>query len=68
MFYLSYVSDTTPAILIVILTFMWPKKNIFKGHAYEHLLKWSDMRDFPWEVILLGGGSLAIADGFEVRY
>lgn len=61
-----YVSDTTPAILIVILSFVWPKKNIFVGYRYEHLLKWKDMIDFPWDVILLGGGSLAIAEGFQV--
>ncbi|RNA06658.1 solute carrier family 13 member 2, partial [Brachionus plicatilis] len=63
--YDKYVSDTTPAILIVILSFVWPKNNIFQGHKYEHLLKWSDMINFPWDVILLGGGSLAIAKGFQ---
>jgi hypothetical protein len=26
-----YVSDATPAIFIIILFFMWPKFNIFKG-------------------------------------
>lgn len=52
----------------MILSFVWPKKNIFAGHKYEHLLKWSDMIDFPWDVILLGGGSLAIAKGFQVFF
>lgn len=33
---------------------------------YEHLIGWSDLKNFPWDVILLGGGSLAVAYGFEV--
>jgi hypothetical protein len=91
-----YVSDTTPAILIIILMFVWPKHNIFKGNIttvmprlldnglkqfhsilhsipffrigkdYEHLIGWKDFIKFPWDVILLGGGSLALAYGFEV--
>ena len=61
----KYVSDTTPAILIVILMFAWPKNNIFKGKEYEHLIGWKDFHNFPWDVILLSGGSLALAYGFE---
>lgn len=35
----TYVTDTTPCILIVIVMFAWPKKNIFKGTSiaiHEH--------------------------------
>jgi di/tricarboxylate transporter len=30
------------------------------------LIGWKDFAKFPWDVILLGGGSLALAYGFEV--
>ena len=66
---LRYITDTTPAILISILIFAWPKENIFKGKPYAHLIGWKELeKNFPWEVILLGGGSLAMADGFFVCF
>ena len=63
----SFVTDTTPAMLIVLLLFIWPKENIFDGKPYGHLITWKNIdKDFPWDVILLGGGSLALAEGFQV--
>ena len=60
----SYITDTTPAIFIVILLFVWPKENVFRGKPYGHLITWKNIDDgFPWDVILLGGGSLALAEG-----
>ena len=62
----TYVTDTTPAMFIVILLFIWPKENIFAGKTYGHLITWKNIEnDFPWDVILLGGGSLALAEGFQ---
>ena len=52
----AYISDTTPAIFCVIILFMWPKENVFKGKAYNHLIAWKNIEtDFPWKVILLEG-------------
>ncbi len=51
-----FVSDTTPAILAVFFLFACPKKNVFKGEAYEHLISWKQLQElFPWNVILLIG-------------
>jgi hypothetical protein len=51
-----YISDTTPAIVVLVLIFIFPKENIFKGKPYEHLMSWKELKDkFPWEVIMLGG-------------
>ena len=45
---------------------MWPKENVFKGKPYGHLITWKNIDEgFPWDVILLGGGSLALAEGFQ---
>jgi hypothetical protein len=47
--------------------FICPRKNIFKGEKYEHLLDWKKVQQIlPWSVVLLVGGGLALADGFNV--
>ena len=49
------------------MLFACPKRNIFKGHKYEHLLSWKKLTEiFPWNVLFLIGGGLAIARGFQV--
>lgn len=54
-----YVSDTTPAILILFLLVIWPKRNIFKGHKYDHLVQWKTITtSYPWHILLLGGNIL----------
>jgi hypothetical protein len=64
----KFVSDTTPVILILLIMSIWPKKNIFKGNNYEHLIDWKNVQDFfPWHIILFAGGSLALAKGFQVN-
>jgi hypothetical protein len=38
-----------------------PAENIFKGKPYKNLLDWKSLqRVFPWDVLLLLGGSLAM--------
>jgi hypothetical protein len=39
------------------------------GKPYNNLLDWKSVqKSFPWDVILLSGGSLAMADGFMVLF
>jgi hypothetical protein len=41
--------------------------NFNQGESYEHLITWKNLQEiFPWSVILLIGGGLAIAEGFSV--
>ncbi|RNA30676.1 solute carrier family 13 member 1 [Brachionus plicatilis] len=62
----KYVSDATPAVLAVFFLFACPKNNIFQGEDYVHLMNWKQLQTiFPWNVILLIGGGLAIAEGFQ---
>ncbi|CAF0969591.1 unnamed protein product [Brachionus calyciflorus] len=61
----KYISDATPAILVVILIFIFPKNGLFSMDKYEPLLQWKDMNDFKWDILLFVGGSSAIAAGFE---
>jgi len=63
----KFPSDTTPAILVTILLVAWPKHNVFKGLPYRHLITWKEINDqFAWNIIILSGGGLALASGFEV--
>ncbi len=54
------VDDSTVAVTMAVLLFIWPSKN---GKA-KAMLEASAIRDLPWTAILLFGGGFAIADGF----
>jgi hypothetical protein len=57
----SYTTDTTPAILILIVLVSWPKYNIFKQIPYEHLICWNKINEsFPWNIIILSGENYSI--------
>ena len=56
---LKMVSDTTIAIAGSALLFMLPAKK------KEALLDWNTAVKIPWGVVLLFGGGIAIASGFE---
>ena len=65
----GFVTDTTVAMVVLFILIVWPNKNIFKGGVeYKPLIAWSDIEKmFPWSVIILLGGSLAMAKGCEVN-
>ena len=40
-----------------------------KGKPYSHLITWDKINaNFPWNIILLSGGGIALAAGFNVIY
>lgn len=55
------VDDATVAVLGTTLLFVWPSER--EG---ERLLDWATAVRIPWDVVLLFGGGLALAKGFEV--
>lgn len=53
------ISDGMIAIMATMLLFLIPAK------ATSRILDWSDSKEIPWGVLLLFGGGLAIAAGFQ---
>jgi sodium-dependent dicarboxylate transporter 2/3/5 len=56
-----HVDDATVAVAGVLALFAWPARTLEGGR----LLTWEAARRIPWEVILLFGGGLALARGFQ---
>lgn len=55
------IDDTIIAITAGILLFILPSKN--KG---EPIINWKEAVKMPWGIILLFGGGMALASGFEI--
>jgi len=55
------VDDATVAILGTTLLFVWPSRT----EPGQRLLDWPTARQIPWDVVLLFGGGLALAKGFD---
>lgn len=56
-----HISDTTIAIAAAVALYLIPSKRAKDGR----LLNWDDMKQVPWGILLLFGGGLAIAKGFN---
>ncbi len=57
----KFLNDGTVAIFIGLSLFLIPSKNI----KNSKLLSWQQMKDLPWNIILLFGGGFALAQGFK---
>ena len=55
------IDDTIIAIFFGILLFIIPSKN-----NKEPIINWKDTINLPWGIILLFGGGMALAKGFEI--
>ncbi|RPD98522.1 DASS family sodium-coupled anion symporter [Aureibaculum marinum] len=55
------LDDTIIAISFAILLFIIPSKD-----KSEKLINWNDAVKLPWGIILLFGGGMALAKGFEI--
>ncbi len=58
----KYVDDATVAVLGALVLFVWPAHT----RPGERLLDWATAVRIPWEVVLLFGGGVALADMFKV--
>ncbi len=58
---LPALDDTIIAIFFAIVLFLIPAKN-----TKEQLINWEEAVKMPWGIILLFGGGMALAKGFEV--
>ncbi|XMO86482.1 SLC13 family permease [Algibacter sp. AS12] len=57
---LPQIDDTIIAILFAIILFLIPSKT-----KHENLISWKDTKNLPWGIILLFGGGMALAKGFD---
>ena len=55
------LSDTTIALVGAIILFLIPSKKA----AGQSLMTWQDAGKLPWDIILLFGGGLSLAKGFD---
>lgn len=54
----SLIDDSTVVLALVFLLFLIPGKK-------TTILEWEDLRDFPWQIIVLFGGGFALADALN---
>ncbi|MFB9055998.1 SLC13 family permease [Mariniflexile ostreae] len=57
---LPQMDDTIIAICFALILFVIPSKT-----KHKKVMTWKDTRDLPWGIILLFGGGMALAKGFE---
>ncbi|MGM0577209.1 MAG: SLC13 family permease [Myxococcota bacterium] len=55
------VNDATVAVVGALVLFAWPSRT----DPGERLLDWETARDIPWAVVLLFGGGMSLAHGFQ---
>jgi sodium-dependent dicarboxylate transporter 2/3/5 len=55
------INDTTIALIAAVVLFAWPVSR----ESGRFALDWEAARNIPWGVLLLFGGGLALANGFE---
>lgn len=53
--------DATVAVLGLLLLLVWPSRS----RPGEALLDWSTAKSIPWEVVLLFGGGVSLAEAFQ---
>ena len=57
---LPQIDDTIIAILFALVLFLIPSKT-----KHKKLISWKDTKNLPWGIILLFGGGMALAKGFD---
>ncbi|WP_040280075.1 SLC13 family permease [Psychroserpens damuponensis] len=58
--FLPALDDTIIAMFFAIVLFLIPAKN-----KKEHIINWEEATKLPWGIILLFGGGMALAQGFQ---
>lgn len=59
------MDDGTVAIVMATLLFLLPSGRVGNDGHRESILRWEDMKELPWGVILIFGGGFALASGMQ---
>ena len=57
----GFVDDSTVAVVGALVLFAWPSST----RPGQRLMDWETAKRIPWEVVLLFGGGIALADAFK---
>ncbi len=60
--FIPQAEDSTIAMFGALLLFLIPAG---KQSRHNKLLKWSDLKELPWGILVLFGGGLSLAEGFQ---
>ena len=58
----GFVDDSTVAVVGALILFVLPSTTV----PGQRLMNWETAKRIPWEVVLLFGGGIALADAFKV--
>ncbi|MEX0703603.1 MAG: SLC13 family permease [Planctomycetales bacterium] len=58
------IDDSTVAIAMALLLFVIPSGTVDKGRT-QYLMDWQSVEGLPWGILILFGGGLALAGGFQ---
>lgn len=59
------ISDTTISLFGALAMFLIPNRQKKDDGKRGRLMEWNDMKDLPWGLLVLFGGGLSLAAGFE---
>jgi sodium-dependent dicarboxylate transporter 2/3/5 len=59
------ISDTTISLFGALAMFLIPNRQKKDDGRRGRLMEWNDMKDLPWGLLVLFGGGLSLAAGFE---
>jgi len=60
--FIPFAEDSTIAIFGALLLFVIPAG---KRSGQKMLIKWKDLKELPWGILILFGGGLSLAEGFR---
>ena len=64
---LAGLTDSSIAIFSAILLFIIPVGKFKQDHSNRFILQWENLRDLPWDILVLLGGGLSLAAAVQAN-